>query len=332
MDTSLHRTTRDMKKGNVMLVAGALKSLGSATKAELAEQTKLSIATCGTILNEMLLSGEARVVELEASYGGRPATRYRYNPDFFSLLSLYVAGSDDGANIIWSCHSATGELLTQGEMPLLPMTLEAFYLSVSTLFNKFSRVQAIGIGLPGVIVHGVAVSCDISLFTGVDVKRQIAAQFGCFAEVDNNINFTAWGFYNNTCEGISEPVAYIYKPPVLKPGCGIVINGQILPGMSNFAGEVGYLPFNARTTLPLMDEITRIITTLTAVINPVKIAVSCAELSVSQLAEIRQSCLDYVPEQHLPELIFRDAMRPDYLQGITSLTLKNFNYQRIFTF
>lgn len=330
MDTSLHRTTRDMKKSNVMLVAGVLKSLGSATKAELAEQTKLSIATCGTILNEMTSSGEALVVELDASYGGRPATRYQYNPDFFSLLSLYVAGNDERADIIWSCNSATGELLTQGEIPLYPMTTEAFYLSVSGLLNEHPRVQAIGIGLPGVIVEGVVVSCDISLFTDVNIKREIADKFSCFAQVDNNINFTAWGFYNNTCEGVREPVAYLYKPPVLKPGCGIVINGQILPGLSNFAGEVGYLPFNSRTSLSLMDELTQIIATLTAVINPVKIAVSCEALSMSQLDEIRQRCLDYVPEQHLPELIFRDAMRPDYLQGITSMTLKNYNYQRIF--
>lgn len=330
MDTSLHRTTRDMKKSNVMLVSDALKALGSATKAELAEQTKLSIATCGTLLNDMSLCGEALVLEREASYGGRPATRYRYNPDFFSLLSLYVTGSDEKATIAWSCNSATGELLTQGDIPLCPMTIEAFYLAVGTLLREFPQVQAIGVGLPGVIVEDVVALCDISLFTGVAVKHQLADAFGRFVEVDNNINFTAWGFYSNTCEGVSAPVAYIYKPPVLKPGCGIVINGQVVSGVSNFAGEVGYLPFNARTALPLMDEITQIVATLIAVINPVKIAVACEALSASQLDDIKQRCLDYVPEQHLPELIYRTSLRPDYFQGITSLTLKKYNYQRVF--
>ena len=59
------------------------------------------IATRGTLLNDMSLCGEALVLEREASYGGRPATRYRYNPDFYSLLSLYVTGSDEEATIAW---------------------------------------------------------------------------------------------------------------------------------------------------------------------------------------------------------------------------------------
>lgn len=53
------RTTREIKKHNVVLVIDALKALISATKAELAVQTGLSIATSGTVLNELCLTDEA---------------------------------------------------------------------------------------------------------------------------------------------------------------------------------------------------------------------------------------------------------------------------------
>ena len=101
MFTPLNRTTREMKINNVVMVTNALKSLGSATKADLAVATGLSIATCGAVLNELSLRHEVMALEMEVSRGGRPAQRYAYNPDFFSVLSLYAQSSDAAAQIIW---------------------------------------------------------------------------------------------------------------------------------------------------------------------------------------------------------------------------------------
>lgn len=325
MITPQNRTTREMKINNVVLVTQALKSLGSATKAEVAAQTGLSIATCGAVLNELRLTREVLALELEESRGGRPAQRYAYNPDYFSVLSLYAQGSDAAAQIIWSVNSATGVSLAQGEVRFLPLSLETFYQQIAGLLADYPNIKALGIGLPGVVVKGRVATCDISAFAGVDVEQQLREKFGIYVQVDNDMNYTAYGFYRSTCAGETAPVAYIFKPDVPCLGCGMVINGQVLQGASQFAGEVSNLPFKDLDKLPVAEEMAKVIVSLSAIINPATIALSGPKISDALIPELTQRCQEHIPAQHMPALIYRPSMRQDYLQGITELTLNNYN-------
>jgi len=325
MITPQNRTTREMKINNVVLVTQALKSLGSATKAEVAAQTGLSIATCGAVLNELRLTREVLALELEESRGGRPAQRYAYNPDYFSVLSLYAQGSDAAAQIIWSVNSATGASLAQGEVRFLPLSLETFYQQIAGLLADYPNIKALGIGLPGVVVKGRVATCDISAFAGVDVEQQLREKFGIYVQADNDMNYTAYGFYRSSCVGETAPVAYIFKPDVPCLGCGMVINGQVLQGASQFAGEVSNLPFKDLDKLPVAEEMAKVIVSLSAIINPATIALSGPKISDALIPELTQRCQEHIPAQHMPALIYRPSMRQDYLQGITELTLNNYN-------
>lgn len=325
MFTPLNRTTREMKINNVVLVTNALKSLGSATKADLAVATGLSIATCGAVLNELSLRHEVLALELEVSRGGRPAQRYAYNPDFFSVLSLYAQGSDAAAQIIWSVNSATGESLAQGEVRFLPLMLATFYQQIESLLADYPNIKALGVGLPGVVVKGTVATCDITVFAGVAIEQQLRDRFGLYVQVDNDMNYTAWGFYRSSCAGVAAPVAYVFKPDVPCLGCGMVINGQVLQGASQFAGEVSNLPFEHLNTLPVAEEMAKVIVSLTAIINPVTIALSGPKISEALIPQLTALCQQYIPAQHMPELTYRPSMRKDYLQGITELTLHNYN-------
>ncbi|MFU2318991.1 ROK family protein [Rahnella sp. PCH160] len=325
MITPQNRTTREMKINNVVLVSQALKSLGSATKAEVAAQTGLSIATCGAVLNELRLTREVLALELDESRGGRPAQRYAYNPDYFSVLSLYAQGSDAAAQIIWSVNSATGVSLAQGEVRFLPLGLETFYQQIAGLLADYPNIKAIGIGLPGVVVKGCVATCDISAFAGVNVEQQLRARFGIYVQVDNDMNYTAYGFYRSSCAGETAPVAYIFKPDVPCLGCGMVINGRVLQGASQFAGEVSNLPFKDLDKQPVAEEMANVIVSLTAIINPATIALSGPKISAALLPELTERCQEHIPAQHMPTLIYRPSMRQDYLQGITELTLNNYN-------
>jgi len=325
MTTPLNRTTREMKINNVVLVTNALKSLGSATKADLAGATGLSIATCGAVLNELSLSREVLALELEVSRGGRPAQRYSYNPDYFSVLSLYAQGSDAAAQIIWSVNSATGESLAQGEVSFLPLTLDTFFQQIARLLAEYPGIKALGIGQPGVVVKGTITTCDISAFAGVALEQQLRERFDVYAQVDNDMNYTVYGFYRSSCDGTTAPVAYVFKPDVPCLGCGMVINGQVLRGASQFAGEVSNLPFENMDKLPVADEMAKVIVSLAGIINPVTIALSGPKINEALIPQLLQRCHQYIPAQHMPTLTYRPSMRQDYLQGITELTLNNYN-------
>jgi len=321
----LNRTTHEMKINNVVLVTDALKSLGSATKADLARKTGLSIATCGAVLNELSLRREVLALEQEVSRGGRPAQRYAYNPDYFSILSLYAQGSDAAAQMIWSVNSATGGSLAQGEVRFLPLTLETFYQQIASLLAEYPSIKALGIGQPGIVVKGTVTTCDISVFAGVALEQQLRERFGVYVQVDNDMNYTVYGFYRSSCGGVTAPVAYIFKPDVPCLGCGMVINGHVLHGASQFAGEVSKLPFSDMDKLPVADEMAKVVASLAAIINPVTIAISGPKISEALIPKLLQRCHQHIPAQHMPTLIYRPSRRQDYLQGITELTLSNYN-------
>ena len=163
------------------------------------------------------------------------------------------------------------------------------------------------------------------MFAGVAVEQQLREQFGIYVQADNDMNYTAWGFYRSSCAGITAPVAYLFKPEVPCLGCGMVINGQVLQGASQFAGEVSNLPFEGLDKLPVAEEMAKVIVSLTAIINPATIALSGPKITEVLLSELTTLCLRHIPAQHMPQLTYRPSMRQDYLQGIAELTLSNYN-------
>lgn len=62
--------TQQVKRINVELVKNTLRSTGVGTKSSVANLTKLSVATCGTILNELLQTGEIIDLGPDESSGG----------------------------------------------------------------------------------------------------------------------------------------------------------------------------------------------------------------------------------------------------------------------
>jgi hypothetical protein len=330
MNTPVTRTTREIKKHNLVLVINGLKALTSATKAELAARTGLSIATCGTLLNELCLTGEVMALAQDISSGGRPAQRFACDPSFFSLLSLYVEGTSEQSRIVVSVSSALGDVVEQWDQSFEFLTLAQFTDTIGEAIARHPAIRAMGIGLPGVVAEGEVLACDIPLFEGLKLTEQLSQQFGIFVEAANDMNYSAWGFYRNSCPQEQAPLAYILQPEQHCTGCGVVINGRVLQGVSHFAGEVSFLPVPQGIEVPVIAKMVNIVRSLVAVINPATIALSGVRISPEDIAEIRRQCLVTIPQKHMPQLVYRQSIQPDYLTGIAELTLANFQRQRIF--
>jgi len=110
----------------------------------------------------------------------------------------------------------------------------------------------------------------------------------------------------------------------------VVINGQVLQGASHFAGEVSFLPVPQGNDVPVITKMVNLVRSLVAVINPATIALSGVQISPEVIAEVGRQCLLTIPPQHMPQLVYRQSIQPDYLIGIAELTLANFQRQRIF--
>lgn len=197
MTTVPINTTRQMKQKNVMLVTSTLKSLMSATKSDIASHTGLSLATCGTILNELCAKHEIIEESLDESRGGRPAKRYKYNSNYFSVLSIYVEGTDDSGVISSRLISADNKTIEEYDEGYCDFTHEMLLSYIQKVIDKNNNIKAIGLGLPGVIVEGSVLSCDITHLEGLAITDMLSVKFGIFVQVGNDINYTAYGFYRD---------------------------------------------------------------------------------------------------------------------------------------
>ena len=199
------------------------------------------------------------------------------------------------------------------------------YQQSQSLRADYTKIRALGVGLPGVVVRGTVSTGEISAFAGIASGQEVRTRFDVYVQTDKDMNYTAWGFYRSSCAGVTAPVAYVFKPDMPCLGCGMVINGQVLQGASQFAGEVSNLPIERLDKLPVAEEMAKVIISLTAIINPVTVALSGPKISEELIPQITALCQHYIPQQHIPGLIYRPSMRQDYLRGITELTLHNYN-------
>lgn len=339
MTTVLINTTRQMKKKNIMLVTSTLKSLVSATKGDISAQTGLSLATCGTILNELCAEGEVIEESLDESRGGRPAKRYIYNSNYFNILSVYAEGTDDVGVISSSVTSADGKNIVEYNEIYNNLTVETLINHIQEVKDRHPNIKALGLGLPGILVDGKVLTCDITHFEGLNITELLNSQFSIFVQVGNDMNYTAFGFYRNNCRDINDPIAYIFMPPRHCAGCGIVISGKMLRGASQFAGEVSKLPFYDNLTTgknthphhtPEFEKLLHITSSLIPIINPVTIAISGHNISQTCIDELSIELLKRFDSKHIPHFVYRDCIKADYHNGISEHTLDAYNNFRVF--
>lgn len=75
-----HGGAAALKQNNLAALRSALYHTDFATKKELAEQCRLSLAACTALLGEMIDDGQVLELAFAASNGGRPARRFSINP------------------------------------------------------------------------------------------------------------------------------------------------------------------------------------------------------------------------------------------------------------
>ncbi|MFL6518114.1 MAG: hypothetical protein ACJ8GL_08550, partial [Bacillus sp. (in: firmicutes)] len=122
------------------------------------------------------------------------------------------------------------------------------------------------------------------------------------------------------------------------PGAGIMVNGVVVRGSTNFSGEVSFVPQyddqnfgqalqNENRPMKAficedyeVDAISRLVASFVAIINPYTIIFCDDEVNQFILDQILDRSAKYIPAEHLPKLIMSD-WKQDYLFGLQSLGL-----------
>ncbi|OWR29587.1 transcriptional regulator [Saccharibacillus sp. O23] len=324
-----------VKRMNEERVRQALRASESATKSQIAQTTGLSVATCGTLLGEMLETGEALEDEPEESSGGRRARRFVYNADHSHIACVCAVYELERPMLIYAVADSFGRVLERRSEEAAALDEAAIDTLVGRLLVNYPQIKALGIGIPGLVHKGVIHICDAAELIGVPLAGRLREKYAIKVTVENDMNLTVYGLYRrNEWEEPGTVAAMIFERGCF-PGAGLMIDGRIHRGSSRFAGEVSFLPFGVsreeqlrrlnvkETFVPLAAHA---VASLAAIVNPKIVALTGAQVAASDLAAIRERCLAVIPPEHMPELTFLEAPREPYIEGLIAMTLESLSY------
>lgn len=335
MQPVTHNTIQ-LKKMNVELVKNALKAQGIGTKASIASLTKLSVATCGTILNELVTVGEVIQMESDGASGGRPAKQYKYNADFGCVVCLLVKTEGGIHSISYSIVNLVGETVKETTLELQHIDVDAIDGLIEKLVSENGNIQAIGIGIPGVVHRGVVGVCDVPDLAGKPLGPYFEEKYDMSVTIENDMNMTVYGFYHLQNFEEEKTFAVVTFPKNHFPGAGFIVDGRILSGNTKFGGEVSFLPFGMTREEQLRQLHTdegfirlavHTLTSVIAIINPVTIAITGEVPRETQLDELYAGCMMNIPEEHMPQLFIQNDTHREYMKGMVTATLESLTYR-----
>ncbi|MEH6989737.1 ROK family transcriptional regulator [Cytobacillus firmus] len=329
----------DPKSIKLVILSGIRRSLidlGSATKAELSDKLGISFPTISKFLSQMEKEGEILSAGLDESSGGRRAKRYTYNPDYMLGLAIFLEKTETNY-AIFNCAGEVKEqgtvqsVLTEGGLDLLTSSIEALLMA-----NQ--AIRSLAIGVPGSVKNGrIFYIPGYEQFQDFDIKGYYENLFSKPVVVENDMNAAVLGYHHHKGIKNHQSLVYLYSGQN-GPGAGFMINGDVVRGNTFFAGEVSFVPqyddFNFREALEngnshkevlisgsnQIDAISRLVASITAIINPHTFIFCKDEVGESLAEKIAAASSKYIPSEHLPVLAISD-WKQDYLYGLQSLGL-----------
>jgi predicted NBD/HSP70 family sugar kinase len=325
--------TSNVKQMNTELIRVAIRSMPGNTKAGIAAVTGLSHATCNNLLNELVAIGEVLELDKENKGGGRPSQRYQYNFDFFNALSLYIDNDCKKTVLRYAVFNLAGEILEEASLYKEHLDYQTIEDLVTLVLQKHPGIKTIGIGIPGVVAKQRLVNtCDVEALNNFPLADRLENHFKINTTLMNDMNATAIGYYQEQDYQEETSIAVMTFIKDNCPGSGIIADGHILHGYTNFAGEIANLPYGL--THEQMEEmmgkcstafpiIVKSICSMIAIVNPETIILTGTLLSENRMAEIQKNCGELIPEEHMPQLIYRESIHDFYLKGLLAMSLRN---------
>lgn len=159
---------------------------------------------------------------------------------------MYIFGIDiGGTSVKIGFFRDSFELLEQWEVPTHSNDLfEEVAESIKAYLEKkritFSEVYGYGIGIPGMVKNGIAMSCVNLGWENVDIKKEFSKALGYNARVCvfNDANLAALGeasYLNSKGDSI------IFITLGTGIGSGIIFHQEIIEGADGLGGEIGHL-------------------------------------------------------------------------------------------
>ncbi len=216
------------------------------TRAELAMTTGLARSTVASRIDALLNSGLVGPAGEATSSGGRPPSRFAFNPAARVVLAVDVGAT----HVIVAVTDLSGSILAErrlaqevadGPDKVLGRVITAGKELLTEAGREPGDLAGMGIGLPGPVEHGTGRPVKPPImpgWDGFDVVRYVQRSLPVPVLVDNDVNIMALG----------ERTAYwpdhenfLFIKVATGIGAGIISSGQLQRGANGTAGDLGHV-------------------------------------------------------------------------------------------
>ncbi|SKA81619.1 Sugar kinase of the NBD/HSP70 family, may contain an N-terminal HTH domain [Caloramator quimbayensis] len=237
-----HETIRESNRKSILNLLYREKQL---TKQDISRETKISIPTVGSVINELIEEGIVIEAGVAGSTGGRKPVIVRFVED--SRYSFGVEIRPDNIRIILT--NLISDIKYSESMPIDDISeFDSIIHNVNKIINRIiedfkiekNKITGLGFSLPGIVddenlILKVAPNmelCDIDFKKYKDI-------FKMPIYIENEANLAAYAELNI---GIAKKMRnLIYVSITEGIGTGIVIQDYLYKGKNKIAGEFGHM-------------------------------------------------------------------------------------------
>ena len=253
----------NVREHNRFAVLETLRELHSATRAELARYTALSVPTVTTIVAELSALGVVADGDPAPSAGGRPARQHHLVANARNVLALDLSGRHPRHGSV----DLLGSLTEQREAPeielghgatggLLGRLIDWTNARIAAEEAAGNPVSALAVAVPGVVdpASGRVRLAPALGWSDEPLGDLLQEATGLPVMLENDVNAGALGELRHGAALGGRNVLYLSLGSGV--GASLVINGELYRGANGAAGELGYslLPGLPEAGLDLGDS------------------------------------------------------------------------------
>jgi len=220
------------------------------SRASIARQTGLSKQTVSEIMRVLEDGGFVRKVGRTSGHIGRSAINYELVPEAAYIISVDLGGtkirvgiSDLSGHI---CAEKFELTVTAGGKQVIEQIASLCDQAIKLKSIERRRIRLAVVGVPGApdnVSGGVKLAPNIANFDKVNVAQSLEQALDLPVILENDVNLAVLG-ESWLGEGQDiDNLAYISLGTGI--GSGLIVNGKLVHGAANGAGELGFLPFGA---------------------------------------------------------------------------------------
>jgi predicted NBD/HSP70 family sugar kinase len=240
------QTSRDLRNESRFEVLHALFSLGPSTRQEIAKHTGLSTATVATLVTQFMAEGVLRIATVEQNTVGRPYERLTIDPDRGRILGIDVAETYVDATVfdVTLGPLGHGEVALDehenGQAYVVDGIVRAIEAAVQASGTERDRIIGAGVSMPGQVRPDAGVSVFAPNWDWHDVRIEelLEQRLGMPVYVDNPLKAVALSEMWFGVGRVTNSMAVVNLGTGV--GAGIAIDGSLLRGSANNAGEWGH--------------------------------------------------------------------------------------------